>query len=46
MKSIFFWSEEHAREFRRKNGGERGIYATLDQAIYITRIFQSALFGF
>ena len=27
-------------------GGERGIYATLDQSVYITRIVQSALFGF
>jgi hypothetical protein len=27
-------------------GGERGIFATLDQSVYITRVVQSALFGF
>jgi hypothetical protein len=46
VKSIFFWSEEHAREYRREQGGERGIYATIDQALYINRLMQSAIFGF
>jgi len=46
VKSIFFWSEEHAREYRRNKGGERGIYATIDQAIYINRLVQSAIFDF
>ena len=45
-KSVFFWSEEHAREYRRETGGEKGLYMTLDQAVYITPIIQGALFGF
>jgi len=44
MKSIFFWSEEHAKEFRQQTGGERGIYLTLAQAVYVTPILQGALF--
>jgi hypothetical protein len=27
-------------------GGERGLYMTLPQSVYVTRITQSALFGF
>ena len=46
MKSIFFWSEEHAKEHRRQVDGERGIYLTLAQSAYVTRIAQSSLFGF
>ncbi len=46
MKSIFFWSEEHAREYRRSAAGERGVYMTLPQSIYVTRKTQSVLFGF
>jgi len=46
MKSIFFWSEEHAKEYRRQAGGERGIYANVKQSSYITRLVQSGLFGF
>jgi hypothetical protein len=33
-------------DFRKKNGGARGTYMTLPQAIYVTRITQGALFGF
>ena len=46
MKSIFFWSEEHAKAYRRQVGGEWGIYLTLAQSAYVTRVAQSSLFGF
>ncbi len=46
MNSVFFWSEEHAREHRRRVGGMRGTYMTLDQAVYVTPILQGAIFGF
>jgi hypothetical protein len=38
--------EEHAREHRSQAGGIRGIYMTLDQAVYVTPILQGALFAF
>jgi hypothetical protein len=44
--SIFFWSEEHARDFRRKNNLKRGIYMTLLQSMTLTRLAQSAIFSF
>ena len=46
MNSVFFCSEEHAKEHRSLTSGMRGLYTTLDQAVYLTRITQSALFAF
>jgi hypothetical protein len=46
VNSVFFWSEEHAREHRSQAGGMRGTYMTLDQAAYVTTILQGALFAF
>jgi len=46
MNSVFFWSEEHAREQRRKSGGVRGTYLTLSQGVYVTPIVQGGIFGF
>jgi hypothetical protein len=45
-RSVFFWSEEHAREYRRTQDGGPGTYMTLDQAVYITPIVQGGLFEF
>ena len=45
MNSVFFWSEEHAREHRSKTGEVRGSYMTLEQSVYITPIIQGALFA-
>jgi hypothetical protein len=44
--STFFWSEEHAREYRRKHANLRGSYMTLAQSIYLTPRVQGAIFGF
>lgn len=45
----FLWekrtSEEHAREYRRKRHRVRGAYFTAQQAAYLNRAIQSALFG-
>jgi hypothetical protein len=46
VNSVFFWSEEHAREHRSHTGGMRGTYMTMGQAVYVTPILQGALFGF
>ncbi|HYM61548.1 MAG TPA: hypothetical protein VEZ11_11725 [Thermoanaerobaculia bacterium] len=46
MRSVFFWSEEHAREERRINGGIDGVLLTLEQSAYSTRIVQGGLFAF
>jgi len=46
MNSVFFWSEEHAKEQRAQAGGMRGTYLTLSQAAYVTRHAQAALFAF
>jgi hypothetical protein len=43
---VFFCSEEHARRYRREKREVRGSYFTLPQAAYLTRIIQSAIFGF
>jgi hypothetical protein len=45
MNSVFFWSEELARESRWKTYGVRGTYMTLSQAVYITPIVQGGIFG-
>jgi hypothetical protein len=44
--SIFFWSEEHAREYRHQHAHIRGSYMTLAQSIYLTPRVQGAIFGF
>jgi hypothetical protein len=46
MNSVFFWTEEHAREHRGRLGGMLGTYLTLSQAAYVTPILQGALFAF
>ena len=46
MESVFFWSEEHVREYRKKTHRIRGAYMKADQMVKVTRIIQSALFGF
>jgi hypothetical protein len=45
-ESVFFWSEEHAREHRRKVHRLRGVYMTAEQVRGGTKIIQSVLFGF
>jgi hypothetical protein len=45
-ESVFFWSEEHAREDRKKGQRIRGAYFTATQMAKGTRIIQSAIFGF
>ena len=45
-KSIFFWSEEHAREHCKRTRQPLGLYVTLDQSMYITRAIQGAVFAF
>jgi hypothetical protein len=44
MKSVFFWSEEHAKKYRRQVKGVRGSYLTLPQAVYVIPLEQGALF--
>ena len=44
--SVFLCSEEHAREFRAREDCVNGLYLTLDQSAYSTRIVQGALFAF
>jgi hypothetical protein len=46
MKSVFFWSEEHAREFRAASDQADGTYLTLEQSACSSRIAQSGLFAF
>lgn len=43
---LFFWSEEHAREYRADVDQPGGIYLTLEQMGYATPISQGALFAF
>jgi len=44
--SVFFWSEEQAKAFRRQNKDGMGIYLNLKQSIALTAPVQGALFGF
>ena len=46
MKSVFFWSEEHANDYRHKVDQKRGTYFTLAQSAYLTSRVQGALFAF
>jgi hypothetical protein len=43
---VFFWSEEHAREYRKKSHRIRGAYMNTEQMVTVTRLIQSAIFGF
>ena len=46
MRTVFFWSEEHARHFRANHWQPEGLYLTMDQAAFSERIAQSGLFAF
>jgi len=46
MKSVFLWSEDEARQHRKRHPYPRGLYLTLEQAAILTRPIQSVLFGF
>ena len=43
---VFFWSEEHAKNYRKKTHRIRGAYMRADQMLEVTKIIQSAIFGF
>ena len=45
MQTVFFWSEEHAREYRLEHLQPDGTYLTLAQAAFSERIAQSGLFA-
>ena len=45
MQTVFFWSEEHARDYRRTHQQPDGAYLTFDQAAMSERIGQSGLFA-
>jgi alkylmercury lyase-like protein len=44
--SLFFWSEEHARQFQAEADRIDGLYLTMEQMAYSTKIAQGALFAF
>jgi hypothetical protein len=44
--SVFFWSEEHARQYHKQMKDLKGLYLTLPQAIEMTPLTQGALFDF
>jgi hypothetical protein len=44
--TVFFWSEEHAREYRINTNQVDGMYLTLAQCAFMTPIVQGGLFGF
>jgi len=46
MNSVFFWSEEQAKQYRSKNKHIRGSYMNLSQAAFMTPRVQGGLFGF
>ena len=43
---MFLWSEEHAREYRKKAHRTRGVYSQMSRVADANRIVQSAIFGF
>ena len=45
MQTVFFWSEEHARQFRTKHRQQDGLYLTMEQAALSGRMAQSGLFA-
>jgi hypothetical protein len=44
--SVFFCSQEHAAEERRRHGGLTGIYLTMEQSMATVRDLMNAIFGF
>ena len=46
QENVFFWSEEHARQYRKSTHRIRGVYSPLDKVAQANRIVQSAIFGF
>ena len=44
-QTVFFWSEEHARNYRRAHQQPHGTYLTLAQAAFAERYAQSGLFA-
>jgi hypothetical protein len=46
MENVFFWSEEHAKEYRKSTHRIRGVYSPLSKVADANRILQSAVFGF
>jgi len=44
-QTVFFWSEEHARDYRRNHQQADGTYVTLGQAAFAERYLQSGLFA-
>ena len=45
-QNVFPWSEQHARQFRKKAHRTRRGYSTLTRIGDASRIVQSAVFGF
>jgi hypothetical protein len=41
---VFFWSEDEARAHRRESAPIDGLYLTMAQASYVTRVGQASLF--
>jgi hypothetical protein len=41
---VFFWSEDEARRHREETRPVDGIYLTMSQASYVTRVGQASLF--
>jgi len=46
MKSVFFWSEEHARNHHKRLGGRSGLYLTLEQNAFLAPLAQEVPFEF
>ena len=46
MKSVFFWSEDEARQHRAETPEPRGLYLNIRQGAVINKPIQSVLFGF
>ena len=46
MNSIFFCSEEHAKDYRKAHTQKDGVYLTMAQSAWSERIVQSSLFAF
>jgi hypothetical protein len=44
-QTVFFWSEEHARDYRRNHEQPDGAYLTLARAAFAERYAQSGLFA-
>lgn len=46
MECVFFWSEEHAKAYRKSTHRIRGAYFNARQMAKLTKIIQGAIFGF